>query len=409
MTAGRAGIIGIGLLLFGCAPSSLNIALFKYIPDANSAIERFEERFEAAHPEIDLDIELWDPYRDAVEKDGIEQICRFDVVEIDVCRLDELLSNRRFALDPMPAAIIRTAGQFIEPARTVAAGPAGKYVAPHWVCGNFLVFWSDGSQATNVNTYDGLIKVADPASGAPLLADLSGSTGLGEFYADALLDQYGQEEASSMLRQLADLPASAPAVLDTQTSEKIIALSAECSPRFRDNLEYFHDHSYVYPREFATNRRAIMIGYSERLYYTERELQLQPKKYPPCVGRHELVVTQIPFSNISRGTPSWVDGFVIPKGKLAKKRREIEAFLKFALSPEGYAAFAEPTQYLAASYLLPATAQAYGGELEKLQPCLAMFRDQLDASFPVTDAKVWRGMRRAGGELEKILKEPRPR
>ena len=112
------------------------------------------------------------------------------------------------------------------------------------------------------------------------------------------------------------------------------------------------------------------------------------------------------FGEKSQGTPSWVDGFVIPKGKLEKKHAAIAAFLQFMLTNETYLTLAEPAPYGAPAYLLPATAAAYDeeSELVKKQPVLAKFHAAMSEEFPVMNSQVWQGMRTAGAKLREEIK-----
>ncbi len=384
--------------------ADLNVAVFKYLPDASSAIERFEEAFESAHPLIDLDLELWNPYDDPVEKDGLGQISRFDIVEIDTCRIDELLGGHLGGLDPLPPSAIRPPTDYVEPASTIMRTELSRYVLPHWVCGNFLIFWTDNRELGAARSFDDFVRVMDPSAGKPVLCNLWGSTGLGEFYADAVLDRVGPEAARSHLRELTTDP-STP--LDPAARDAVVALAAELRPAHRANLKHYANHTDVYPRAFVDSPHSALVGYSERLYYAVRMLQLDPSRKLPCLQPKDVTVRAFSFAQSSQGTPTWCDGFVIPKGKLGPKKNEIEAFLQFAISDDGYMPFVEPTPWLAPSYLLPAVASAYDGEILKAQPLLAEFRSQLDGSFPVTDSKVWQGMRRAGAEIKELL-YPKP-
>jgi hypothetical protein len=150
----------------------------------------------------------------------------------------------------------------------------------------------------------------------------------------------------------------------------------------------------------------VLIGYSERLYYAERELQLTPDKYPPNVKPADIVIRQFAFGDKSQGTPSWTDAFIIPKGRLSKKHAAIVAFLQFIQTNDAYDAFAEPAVYLAPSYLLPATAAAYDKDspLAAKQPLLPAFHEAMSDALPVSNSEVWRGIRVAGDNLKAILK-----
>lgn len=114
---------------------------------------------------------------------------------------------------------------------------------------------------------------------------------------------------------------------------------------------------------------------------------------------------QFAFANQSQGTPSWTDGFVIPKGHLETKPAAIAAFLLYVNSTEGCLAFAEPAPGLAPSYLLPAAKVAYESETSLTkQPLLPKYLAAMDGGFAVMDSETWQGMRTAGTKLRTLLK-----
>ena len=96
-----------------------------------------------------------------------------------------------------------------------------------------------------------------------------------------------------------------------------------------------------------------------------------------------------------------------PQGAAIKKTsRDRGFFLQFIQTNAAYSVFAEPAQFYAASYLLPATTEAYQADstIVKKQPLLPQFRDAMTDSFPVSNSKIWRGMRVAGDKLKKAIK-----
>lgn len=383
--------------------TDLNVAIFGYLPDASTAIEKLEDAFEQRYSSIDLDLELWNPYDDALEDDGLSQIVDFDVVEIDTCRIDEFMRGALGGIDMIPAEVRRSAENYVGAAKTITRTEIGKYVVPHWVCGNFLQIWSSNTDVVNAKSFEAFLKAVDPGKKRPVLAAMWGRTGLGEFYADAMLDMYGPEKTRT---HLIGLP-NGRTRLDERAKNAVLALVRELSTENQKNLEHYYNHSYYLPRQFAQSKTAPLIGYSEQMYYAERELQLMPGNHPPVVSYDDLVIRQFAFSHESQGTPSWTDGFVIPKGRLAKKHAAIAAFLQFIQTEGAYEAFAEPAEKFAPSYLLPATASAYkeDSSIVAKQPLLRKFHDAMSETFPVSNSNVWQGMRTAGGELKKILKQ----
>jgi ABC-type glycerol-3-phosphate transport system substrate-binding protein len=380
--------------------TDLHIAMFAYLPDASTAIEKFEDEFESRFATIDLDIELWNPYDDGTQDDGLSQLVDFDVIEVDACRIDQLMNGAFGGLDPLPTEVLRSEDSFVGGAKSLIGTGARKYIVPHWVCGNYLVCWSTNKGAAGANTFAALLEATDPNKEKPVLAAMWGRTTLGEYYADALLDVQGASATREHLRKLG----RGEAELDAQARDAVLKLADELLPDNRANLKHFDSHAYLFPRQFAQTPNAVLLGYSERLYYTERERQLTPGKSPPSIKPEDIVVRQFAFANESKGTPSWVDGFVIPKGRVDRKRAAIAAFLVFVNSTNGYMAFAEPAAYLAPSYLLPATTEAYEDEaLLAKQPLLPKYLDVMDGSFAVTDSETWQGMRSAGEKLRTLL------
>lgn len=99
----------------------LNAAIFSYLPDAATAIEKLEDIFEQKYSSIDLDLELWNPYDDAFEDDGLSQIVNFVIVEIDTCRIDELMNGAFGGIDKIPTEVLRDSETYVGPAKAIMA------------------------------------------------------------------------------------------------------------------------------------------------------------------------------------------------------------------------------------------------------------------------------------------------
>ena len=400
-------LISFGVLTPLCAygqsrDTKLNVAIFAYLPDASTAIKKLENAFERRYLSIDLDLELWNPYDDSFEGNGLSRIVDLDIVEIDTCRIDELMEGQFGGIDEIPIEVRRTPDSYVGPAGIISKTEIGTQVVPHWVCGNYLQIWASNKDVVEAKTFESFLKAVDPSAGKPVLAAMWGSTTLGEYYADAVLDIHGPEWAREHLISLWKDGVE----LDEPAKAAVLSLIKELSKENQANLAHYNDHSYVLPRLFANSRGSTLIGYSERIYYAERELQLTPGQFPPIVKPDEIVIRQFSFADKSQGTPCWTDAFIIPKGRLSKKRAAIAAFLQFIQTNAAYSVFAEPAQFYAASYLLPATAEAYQTDstIVKKQPLLPQFRDAMTDSFPVSNSKIWRGMRVAGDKLKKAIK-----
>ena len=379
----------------------LNVAIFAYMPDASTAIEKLENYFEQQYPCIDIDFELWNPYDDAFKDDGLEQISKFDIVEVDLCRIDELVGGKFGGLDKIPSSLRKKSSDFVGVAKTIYETEFSEYVIPHWVCGLYTMIWAENTDVIQALTFEDFCSIIGENRSGPLHMSMWGSSGLGEIYGDILLDLKGLEDTR---QHLVDLY-SGKVELDETARDAVLKLANLVTKENRDNLEHFYNLSHYFPRQFSHDKQSVLVGYAERMYYVEDELHLTPGNIPPILKPEDIEVRQMSFGESSQGTPSWVDAFVIPKGKLAHKAKEIETFLQFVQSNEAYEAFAEPAPYRASSHLLPALATAYQSDssIVKLQPLLPKFLAAMKGAMPIDNSKVWQGMRIAGGTLEKLL------
>lgn len=369
--------------------TDLNVAIFAWIPNAAASLESLEEAFEDyTEGKIDLNLELWDPYETAVSDDGLLQIHDFDLVEIDLVRLDDLLNDPRFGgLDPLPTNLIQDSDKLVGAARALRTHHQ-EYFVPHWICGNYLVHSSKLKTISRAESFDDLLCAIDSIDGA-VLADLAGSATLGEFYADAVLDQLGAEEARKHLISLATKQELYPFA-----RKNLVALATRMKEHHRRYREHYHDYKpHIYAEDIADGGNEVLIGYSERMYYVDRwrvEDPLQDK-----VKANEFVVRQFPFAESSQGTPSWVDGFVIPKGRIASNGSAITEFLQFISSTKGYETFVN-ADWKAPAYLLPASVAGYSETLLKSQPLLPQFQREASSALVMDEPLLYQAVRVAG-------------
>jgi hypothetical protein len=376
--------------------------MYPYIPAAADAIESFESKFEqfAAmnnYP-VDLDLDLVATYKNP------RKALSYDITEIDLCIIDSLATNG--LLDDISSIHnpAKAKGLIGPAAQAVNAGWA-RFVVPHWVCGNFLVNWADDHKLSAANTFEELLGALDPASGRFLYADLGGGT-LGELYVDAVIDIYGAEDARTHLKSLANLATNAVPELRANAVAAIRRLIQELDPKHKKQRDVLHDLTHVFPASFADEPDAALIGYSERLYYVEVRFQDQPwKATKRPLPTDSIRVRAIPFANRSGGTPTWVDAFVVPKGRLKQNRRAMELFFEFALSEQGYKALYEPIEDYPRSYLLPAYSSVLESPfIETHMPLLKVYARAFDESFPMIEQELYLGMTRAAEALAGVLK-----
>ncbi len=163
-------LICIGVLtpLFAYGQSrdtKLNVAIFAYLPDASTAIKKLENAFERRYLSIDLDLELWNPYDDSFEGNGLSRIVDFDIVEIDTCRIDELMEGQFGGIDEIPIEVRRTPDSYVGPAGVISKTEIGTQVIPHWVCGNYLQIWASNKGVVDAKTFESFLKAVDPTVG----------------------------------------------------------------------------------------------------------------------------------------------------------------------------------------------------------------------------------------------------
>jgi len=380
---------------------SLKVAIYSWIPEAAFATEKLERQFEKKYPNIDLDIELFDPYASNSNKSeffALDAIRKFDLVEIDIVKLDELIKGKYGGIDKIPTELIKPKDFYISGPSEFLQSNRGQYVIPHWVCGNFFVTWKNNHQLANAQSYEDFRTYLSD-SGNPLFADIYGGGTLGEYYADAMLDIYGARKAKKHFEEIAN---AKKILLDDKAKDRVIKLITELPRTYRKKLSKYHYLPSIYPKEFAANKNSSLIGYSERLYHVERATQFHPQSgYLPLIKPEDIVVKQFSFSNKSKGTPTWIDGFVIPKGKYNTKQKEIQLFIDFVLSEEGYDCFLNPRQYFPSSNLMPASKDIYSiRKHEILRKYLKVFDD----SFIISSTQLYSGIDKAGEELKKKVK-----
>ena len=100
----------------------LKVGIYSWIPEGAYAIELLEKQFEKKHPHIDIDIDLVDPYYDEegnYEFTPLDSIHNFDIFEIDLVRLDELIGGEFGGIDKIPTNLLRSSDYYVSGAAKV--------------------------------------------------------------------------------------------------------------------------------------------------------------------------------------------------------------------------------------------------------------------------------------------------
>jgi len=380
--------------------SDIKIALFAWLPEMALVFEQIEKDFEDKHPKFNLEIEAIDPYSNDRYGifNGINNFYDFDIVEIDYYRFNDLNRINPPSLDSIPEQFVNSV-DYVGAAAKIEDENLSFFV-PHWICGNSLVYRSSNKKLDKAESFNEILECLNPKS-TPLNVDFYGKATLGEYYADAVLDTYGQSEAKKHLKNLG---INENVSLKPDIVKKIKLLFDEINPKFQEKIEQFHDFSYLYPEDFYSNSNSVLLGYSERLFYVEKA-----KKEDELIAWDEVIlnskeyqIKQFSFADTSKGTPSWVDGFVIPSGKAKAKKKAIVTFLTYIISPNAYRIINKEQSYMPARYLLPAYESAFH-ELSKTSPLILKYLDIQNNMFLINEESIYQGIRKAGNILSKEL------
>lgn len=247
---------------------TLTAVLFPYIPDSaddnfTSLISTLESWFEAAHPEIDLQITI-DPNMNLYDlKPGgtVNTLLgtgsgSANVVELDTVLLGDLVQLGW--VDPLPFSIDDLD---LFPASVASATVNSQvYGVPTYLCGNYVYSWAEGIE--NVDTGQGLIdflsQSPDPSATA-LVGNFKGSWTLPSLYVDAWADTHTNDP--SQVAQAYDLP------LDSSTMNIFTPVVDLCGSQGGPCLTGSYKDNTHAETLFAQNEANGFVGYSERLFY----------------------------------------------------------------------------------------------------------------------------------------------
>lgn len=202
-----------------------------------------------------MNLELVDTtdFTDNYYKGGLQRAYA-DVYEIDTILLTDIVDAGKIQPTELPDRA------FLPEAINAVEIGGRTYAVPHWVCGNFLFYRKSDQAIANATTWPALLEAVTQA-GKPLLVDLKGSSGLGEWYLSGLADRLGMERAQESIVRGDPLNAS---IVSTLTG-----LAGACPAGFcRDNN--LHDRTGFYARVFLRGQHA---GTALRSSGRHRQLQ----------------------------------------------------------------------------------------------------------------------------------------
>ncbi|RKH31411.1 hypothetical protein D7V77_00325 [Corallococcus sp. CA041A] len=369
------------LVLSACSESSdpdptprrpLKAVLFPYIPDSAgdsfaSLEQRLESDFEAAHPDIDLDV-VFDANLDVYDLDEggtLNQLLGTEasaaqVVEVDTLILGSLAEKKWIQPVALEAGVVHSAAE-----EAVRIGGAN-YGVPTYLCTNVVY-----SRTTNIRSATdsaSLVRILREAAPGkrPLATNLDGSWTLPSSYIDAWADTHPGDALASAI----SLP------LDSPTLNAFADVVDSCSLEAGVNpcLDGSYADNTVAEVAFAQEQANGFMGYTERLFYI---LQSQPSMPLPEVISVPLGAGSAPAV--------FVDALVLNANCTGTCAEDARAFTSFMQAPEtrSLIAFSEDgPQGTRPRYLLQANRAFYQQEPARSDPMYQQYETLLSGARP---------------------------
>ena len=323
---GWRSLLGFAVLsLQACASAeTLTVALYPYVPERHEIFTTLEAEFERKNPGVDLVLSeppAWNRDYYSEQADKLASETKGDVFEIDTLRLSDYVEKDLIA--SLPSRM--TAG--VDHSLLEAVTRSGHvYAIPRWLCGKVLVYRAGSEDIEKAQTLDELFQVA-AAHQQTILADVYGTTTIGEWYLSLLADKKGIADAQADV-----LAAGAP---DSDVMSTLARLLDVCPyPYCRSS--YDHEAAGFYAREFARGKAVAYIGYSETLHYAIDELTNNCGPGSSCIDAKDIRVKALPRMTRHASNPplGWVDGLAISAKLTGRKKHLAEAFVIWATSSE---------------------------------------------------------------------------
>jgi thiamine pyridinylase len=375
---------------------TLRVVLYPFIPAKTEYFRNVEHAFEAAETNVDLQIiDLAGNYYDK-SKEGSVASADADVYELDSVILGDFVKGRR--VHPLGELLPVKDGDYLKNAEQAAHLNGELYGIPHWVCGNFLFFRTNGAPPIGtVSTLTAFEKVIGTAKSSTngVLVDLRGKLTLGEMYLDSAFDRYG--DWAVVQTHLA--------TLDPDIEGDLRRLLRLCTPGFGRNQRY-HEATGFYGREFARGVGQMMIGYSEVLYYFRDEVD-NACPDGECVPEVGIGVIELPLSDGGSHSVSWVDVLAVNSKCNGQKLKDAADFIKFVSSDNVVLDALKPAYGRPARHLLPAKRSLYdNAELLSAVPLYRDFKQIMERSYPPVGERLNDTLITYGKKLNEELDRP---
>lgn len=337
-------------------PFQLKVALYPWLPDADSFMKWIEKDFEEKHSDVDLvvrpvamanDVAYGDlAYEFEKTTDALKNEDSLDfqhLVEIDTVILGKLIENQ--AIQPFG---VESGVSFLPAAIEAVTSEDTVYGVPHWTCGYFVISrLEEVRQARNLSQ---LLSILDAAgtSAVDLVGDLDGSWDSNLIYLDAIEDSFPEARWADFLDSN-----HANNGLDPSVMQGFERIGAACSAGGSNNCS--GDGDYV--EMFASNGADALIGYSERLNKILTDEAVRPD---------DLYVASATLGNGDHPT-LFTDALVLSRTcETERCRGAASAFAAYSISDEVFETVlmnhdskSDEDQMPTPRYLLPSTTTAF--------------------------------------------------
>ena len=371
----------------GVGRRPLRAVVYPFVPDKVGLFRQIEQSFEAAHPEVDLQIiDLSANYYNEDEPDAVTNTDA-DVLEVDSVFLEDLIGSG--SIQPIRPPLRTATAPLLRVAEDAVTKSGRWYGVPHWVCTNFL-FSRPGDPLATATTLTDVVNAIGEERG--LLIDMKGRSTLGELDLDALLDKH---KTLAVAAQFVAVTNRDQGVVDDLKRVRGLCEADLC----RDSD--YHDAVGFYARQFARGRGRALAGYSERLYYIGTEVMTSCRK-GECRGLDDIALVPLPLSASGSQPFAWVDSFTISSRCTRQCLVDAEAFIRHTTSIDEVRRQLTPGWGEAPRYLLPALAPLYSDvDLLKVAPLYAKLYPTLQQAIAVRQSGLNGALREMGGHLDK--------
>ncbi len=376
----------------------LKVILYPFVPAKDALFSAIEQEFERRYPSIDVQyIDLAENYYDPGKDKAITNTDA-DVYEVDSVFLVDLIEAQR--IEPLPRRLQPTRGIFLTVAEQASQYEGVWYGVPHWACTNFL-FFAKGDPLKDAKTLLDVERVIGAAHqrGKGLLIDVKGKSTIGEWYLDALIDQYGSLDKA--------LPFLSADNIHQGAEDALRRTVALCDKGYCRDADY-HEALGFYARRFARKDGRALAGYSERLFYVLDERLNSCRKDDPdeqeCLAGADIDFIELPLAETGSQPFAWVDIMTIAKACQGQCLSDATDFIGFVTSQAEVKSALLPAWHAAPRYLLPAHVALYHDpDLLREAPLYQRMLFSLQRALPVTGRRLNTNLRQIGKTLDSRL------